>query len=615
MSEPMPKSVLHSLIMASFSASRLISLLLILGQLIQLISSTTLTLKSSHSHLNLNRILNSNFDRSEVCLSFKYKPLNQRFTLISGILDRQSNGSEISEPLKFVLIVNPDDRLELIVNKLIVNKLSVNKANKAARENWLSSYFLEVNQTKVIPRQQVDSLRYGEGAGSCHSEKNKILEDLADDRTRIEDKEQRPNKNVVDLEKKNNWRLLGVQISRERLQIAHTSYASCLLNGRNQSNCRQRILVYQVQQRTENEQPDDRITKDTQTNADIQTNRDIRINRDEANKEQRSSGQFIELNQLLIGKEWSESDSYLINPGNRSVDAVGPSDLKQLNETEDQHSTSQIHNNFLQSSVPNFQTSNQEQFSGLIGCLNAIELNGHYLEFSLVDEQSSVSERFEANEPRRIDSVETSDQVVKADKKIKNHRPTETAFRVRLGAHHRTSDGAVKAKDRSIVEDPNTIAADRRSIEVSNAANDVRRTTEVARNAKDFRVLVNTSQAADREQIEFEEEPDGLTDWWKVHRWDSVLVGKIELNVCNQSDPCANYCLHNATCMLNEDDGQPICHCDLVGYTGERCFFRKFSFRFKLRCSSSLELRICFYFIVQSGLELQRNFQSNLANL
>lgn len=529
--------------MASFIVGRLISLLLIsllLSQLISLISSTTLTLKSSHSHLNLNRILNSNFDRSEVCLSFKYKPLNQRFSLISGIiiLDLQSNGSELNEPLKFVLIVNLDDRLELIVTRV----------NKASRENWLGSYFLEVNRTRMIPREQVDSWRYGEDAGSCIVLENKeeqIRESLTDDPVGLVESQERPAK--VDHEKVDNWRLLGVQISRDRLQIVHTSYASCLLNGRNQSNCRQRILTYRL--RTKNELPDDQT--DYSTNGNIQSNRDDQTTGDkqsEINKEQRSS-EFIELSQLLIGKEWSESDSFLINPGNRSMNAAGPSDLKQLNETEDQHSKSQIHNNFVQSSIPNFQTSNQE-FSGLIGCLNAIELNGHYLAFSLDDAQAD--ERSEANEPHRIDSGETSDQVhVGIDKKIKDHR--QAAF------------GTMKVPENDR----------RRSGKGPNIAGDPRTNLNVA---DDVQILANTSFAADREQIEFEEGPpvSHPTDWWTVHRSHDVLVGKIELNVCNQSDPCANYCLHNAACMLNEDDGQPICHCDLVGYTGERCFFRKF---------------------------------------
>ena len=499
--------------MTSFSANQLILLFLALCQLSQPISSTTLTLKSSHSHLNLNRILNSNFDRSEVRLSLKYKPLNQRFsfTLISGILDLQAANSESVEPLKFVLVVNPDERLELIVNQ----------AKEVSRENRVSSYFvLEVNQSKVFPREKIDLFRYG------------LDEPVRSDGQHF-DQEQ---KSHLD-EKKNNWRLLGLLISRDQLKIAHTAYASCLSNSRKQSNCRQSSLVYRLTDRW----PAEELVNSRTFQQRVENEQNAEPTR-AATKDSRPK--FIELNQLLVGKEWSESDSYLINLADRSVESPNQSELKQLNETEDQHSKSQIHNNFLQNPAANFQSSNQEQFSGLIGCLSAIELNGHHLEFSLANQ---INESNAANEPNRTDSVETADQVVK--KQIK------------------------KQAKRSMVN----VSGKTVEKELENNLSGVKDDRTVWLNAEDFRIAQNVSLFSD--QIEIEERP--VDDWWRAQRWDNLLVGRIELNRCNQSDPCANYCLHNAACMLNEEDGQPICHCDLVGYTGERCFFRKFLFFFQ----------------------------------
>lgn len=587
--------------MASFTATRLILLLLILAQFGQPISSTTLTLKSSHSHLNLNQILNSNFDRSEVRLSFKYKPLNRRFALVSGILglqsgdgepgdresveresghrksgykessDRESgykesghrelsdreldhsepghkeqDNSELGEPLKFVLIVNSDERLELIVNR----------PNKASGENLVSIYLVqETNQTQMFPREQIDFFRYGPGEES--------------DSKRFQGKQYRRSEkkfireaDQVDQEKKDNWRILGVTINRKQFKIAHSLYADCRLNDRHQSNCRQSSLTYRLaddwpvnepvksQQRSEKNEPSERPTQ----------------------PKDRTTSRFMELNQLLIGKEWSESDSYQVHLVNRS-DFPGASDLKQLNETEDQHSKSQIHNNFLQSSIPNFQTSNQEQFSGLIGCLNAIELNEHYLDFSSdssTDSSSDFSSDFasdsslptnqinelnnKVNEPNPADSAQHSaDQIAQIDKQIK----TEPL----------AGGGRLVAASKATVE------KDRNDAKDSRAEKYLSGVRSVSQNADDVRIVKNVNTS--REQLlELED-----SDWWKVANSNAVLVGQIERNICNRSDPCANYCLHGAACMLNEQNGQPICHCDLVGYTGERCFFRKFIFR------------------------------------
>lgn len=387
--------------MTPFKLFHQLIIVFLLNQFSHLISSTILTLKSSNAHLNLHRIIDSQFNNKEIYLSFKYKPLNQKFALVSGALELSTPETEVNELLKFILLIN-HDQPELIVYKF------------RSRSNLLFNYFqLNLNHTKVIRKEKIRPFL------------NRTIEiDKKDLNSTKEDKK---------------WRLLSLLISKDQFNIIHTPFSSCLLNEDKQANCKQQNLNY---------------------------------------KSNESVNRSIELNRLIIGKEWSESD------GPNLDEESNQNEIKQLNESEEKHSNSNIHNTFISLQI---ETSNEEHYPGLIGCLNELELNGHELRFE---------------------------------------------------------------------------------------------------NSKDF----NSDRNKSIEGNETEKEAN-VTDWWNVYQWNNILNGKIEFGTCNETSPCSNFCLHNATCMLNED-GRPICHCDLVGYAGEFCFFRKYP----LKCSlSNMKIFLQFY--------------------
>ena len=593
--------------MTSFhQLSQLMILIFFIANQFNLVVSNTLTLQSSNSHLNLNRIIYTPaFRRTELSVSFNYRPLNKRFVLISGILDLQSTSTEISDLLKFTLVIDHLDRPELIIDK-----------RSKSRDGLLANYFrLERNQTKFVRLGEPFSLMKSTGRIDEHRSDSadkitKLNDDLINksSKAHLIERNQPHRSNASKIEhmqagstehpknkttnnahsnyETNNWRLLTVTISGDQFRMTHMRYASCSFKA--QWNCKEQEINYRL------------------------------INKRDAVDEQ-----FIELNQLLIGKEWSESDSSLnINLINRPSDStVNQNDIKQLNETEDSHSNSQIHDNFVQNS-PNFQTSNQE-YSGLIGCLHEIQLNGHRLEFSVQPPtvpQSNLADFTSSDYLHRRNLVtgsvwpEQDSQTILSNFTSAKHafeqiiqiqNQSNTTIRPKSRLDDKLTNRAVRNDFDKVVKDElnkkQIRTEDRRSISGKrsfNASdgrtsaideNSVKMTSSIERDAmggwKDSSVQSTKIDKSDyiehdfkKRPIEDKEHEASAIDWWNnVQLLNNSLVGKIDLGICNQSDPCTNFCLHNASCMLDED-GEPICHCDRVGYTGERCFFRKLPF-------------------------------------